>query len=198
MKKFIKVLSTILCIFLLLGLGACGKSQSKNSVKKDDTISENIKDENKDKQNKDEQEKDNKDIEKNITLYFSDDAAMNLVSEIRKIKKPLIKNAVEELIVGPKNLEIYGTLPEKTEVINVEVENRIAYVNFNKYLNENFKGGSAGEIMAVYSIVNTIALNEEFEIDKVQVLVEGEKMDTLAGHIDISEPLSADKDIIKE
>ena len=59
-----------------------------------------------------------------------------------------------------------------------------------------FPGGSTGEILTIYSIVDTLTLNFP-EIKDVQILVEGRKKDTIAGHIDITTPLAPDKQIIK-
>ena len=50
--------------------------------------------------------------------------------------------------------------------------------------------------MTVYAIVNTILLNFD-EVTKVKILIEGKSIDTLAGHIDCSEPFVADRSFIK-
>jgi hypothetical protein len=53
-----------------------------------------------------------------------------------------------------------------------------------------------GPESTIYSIVNTVALNFP-EIEAVQILVDGGKRDTLAGHIRIDFPLVPNKNIIK-
>jgi hypothetical protein len=50
--------------------------------------------------------------------------------------------------------------------------------------------------MTVYAIVNSILLNFD-EVNKVRLLIEGKSVDTLAGHIDCSEPFVADRSFIK-
>ena len=72
----------------------------------------------------------------------------------------------------------------------------IAYVDFNDKLVKNNTGGSTAEILLVAAIVNT--LTEFHDIQKVQILVEGKKIDTISGHMDIGEPLSRSEKIIKK
>jgi spore germination protein GerM len=62
-------------------------------------------------------------------------------------------------------------------------------LDFSRELQTNHSGGSAGELLTVYSIVNTLAENIH-GISRVQILVEGNEVETLAGHLDLREPLS--------
>ena len=76
------------------------------------------------------------------------------------------------------------------------MKEEVAFLNFSKEISERHPGGSSAELQTIYSIVNTVTLNFP-DIKKVQLLIEGKKVNTLAGHIDISFPLSQDKDLIK-
>ena len=49
--------------------------------------------------------------------------------------------------------------------------------------------------MTIYSIVNSLTKLDG--IHKVQLLVEGQKIETLAGHFDTSEPLEPDNNLVK-
>jgi hypothetical protein len=71
----------------------------------------------------------------------------------------------------------------------------IASVNFSKELSLNHPGGSAAELNTVYSIVNTLTFNFPV-INQVQILIDGKKMKTLKGHIDISSPLKGERDFV--
>ncbi|MCK4308580.1 MAG: GerMN domain-containing protein [Candidatus Atribacteria bacterium] len=132
-----------------------------------------------------------------VNLYFSDSQAMHLVPEKRKISQipSLARQAVIELIKGPENSDLYPTIPEGTQVNEVYIADDIVYVDLSEEIFKNHPGGSSGELMTVYSIVNT--LTEIPPIKGVQILVEGNEMKTLAGHIDISMPLLRDEDWIK-
>lgn len=132
-----------------------------------------------------------------VTLYFSDSQAMYLVPEKRKIPQTtsLARQAVIELIKGPENSASYPTIPEGTQVNEVYITDDIVYIDLSEEIFKNHPGGSSGELMTVYSIVNT--LTEIPPIKGVQILVEGNEMKSLVGHIDISMPLLRDESWIK-
>jgi len=136
---------------------------------------------------------------KPITLYFSDEKGLMLKAEKGEITRGElvreIKDTLEALIQGPKgNLTI--TIPGGTRLLKVELKDGVAYVDFSKALSKNHPGGSSAELQTIYSIVNTVTLNFP-EIKKVQILIEGKKARTLAGHIDITFPIGPDKGLIK-
>jgi germination protein M len=132
-----------------------------------------------------------------VNLYFSDSQAMYLVPEKRKISQipSLARQAVIELIKGPESSDFYRTIPEGTQVNEVYIADDIAYIDLSEEIFKNHPGGSSGELMTVYSIVNT--LTEIPPIKGVQLLVEGNEMESLVGHVDISLPLLRDEDWIK-
>ncbi len=132
-----------------------------------------------------------------VNLYFSDSQAMYLVSEKRKIPPTtsLAKQVVVELIKGPASSDLYSTIPEGTRVNEVYIADDIVYVDLSEEVFKNHPGGSSGELMTVYSIVNS--LTEISPIRGVQILVEGNERNSLVGHVDISMPLLRDEDWIK-
>jgi len=132
-----------------------------------------------------------------VNLYFSDSQAMYLVPEKRKIPQTpsLVRQAVIELIKGPENSDLYPTIPEGTQVNEVYIADDIAYIDLSEEIFKNHPGGSSGELMTVYSIVNT--LTEIPPVRGVQILVEGNETKSLVGHIDISMPLLRDENWIK-
>lgn len=133
-----------------------------------------------------------------VTVYYATKDAMYLVPEIHNVPKSdqPAQAAIEQLLKDPKSAELVRTLPEGTRLRGITVNNHIAYVDFNDKLIKKGHGGTAGEIMAVGSIVNT--LTEFPEIYRVQIMVEGKKIETLYGHLDTSEPLRRARDIIKK
>jgi germination protein M len=132
-----------------------------------------------------------------VNLYFSDSQAMYLVSEKRKIlpTTSLAKQVVIELIKGPDSSDLYSTIPEGPRVNEVYIADDIVYVDLSEEVFKNHPGGSSGELMTVYSIVNS--LTEISPIKGVQILVEGNERNSLVGHVDISMPLLRDEDWIK-
>lgn len=197
MKKF---LSVILCSILIFTLSACGKN-----VVKDQNNSKNIvKEEPKEESKEEPKEVENEEIKsKEVVLYFSDDQAMYLVGEKRNIEKPTAKAIIGELVKGPivqseGTGKLYGTLPQDLEILDVQVKENIAYVDFKGNVGEKIQGGSTAEGMALFSIINTLVLDKKLGITKVQFLVEGQTVETIAGHYDVREPMGEDKEMIKK
>ena len=133
-----------------------------------------------------------------LTVYHATKDAMYLVPEVHTVAKTdhPAKSAVELLLVDPKNADLVRALPEGTKLRGLTVKDHVAYVDFSDKLVKGGRGGSASEMLAVGAIVNT--LTEFPDIYKVQILVEGKKLATLYGHLDISEPLSRSDRIIKK
>lgn len=138
-----------------------------------------------------------------VTLYFSDDQAEYLVPEKRDLTikegasdELLASNIVNELIAGPKSQDLQPTIPTESKLLSLKINEGIASVNFSDAIRSKHPGGSAGETMTMYSLINS--LTEINSIDKVQLMIEGKKVETLAGHMDTSEPLERNEDIIKK
>ena len=136
-----------------------------------------------------------------INLYFSDDDDELLIPEVREIYKTKdiinqAKQAIVELLKGPSE-GLMPTVSKGTHLRELYIDkNGCAYVDFTEEISLNHPGGSWTEFITIYSIVNTLTINFP-EIIKVQILIEGGSAQTLAGHIDISKPLTKNKQIIK-
>lgn len=132
-----------------------------------------------------------------VTLYFADQSGDYLVAEKREIAlvPGLAKATIQELIEGPKTKGLNRTIPEGSKLLGINVENGLCTVNFNKQFKTNHWGGSTGEILTVYSLVDT--LTQFDKINKVEILVNGQKLDTLAGHMDLTAPVTRNSQIIK-
>lgn len=131
--------------------------------------------------------------ESNITLYFSNAEASNLVSEIRRVKVPkgesMEKIIVSELIKGPQREKMYKTVPQETKIRSVETKDGVCFVNLSSDFITKHSGGNAAELLTVYSIVNS--LTELANVEKVQFLIEGEKKDVFV-HMIFNEPIARD------
>lgn len=131
--------------------------------------------------------------EYDLTLYFSDIDAEHLIPEKRRIKlnNLLETQAIIELIKGPFSENLFATVPPSTKVNTLYISDGIAYIDLSSDIIKDHPGGSTGELLTVYSIIMT--LTSFPNIDKVQILIDGQSRDTLVGHIDISMPLEGDK-----
>ena len=136
-----------------------------------------------------------------MNLYYADPYSEKLAAEQRTIQvekntRQTIKAAIDEFIKGPKG-DLVNTIPQGTILKDIRIDSEgTVWVNFSSHLSQSHPGGSSAEIMTVYAIVNTILLNFD-EVTRVRILIEGKNVDTLAGHIDCSEPFVADRSFIK-
>lgn len=133
-----------------------------------------------------------------LTLYFPDSQAEHLVREVREVTKGdtgLPDLVIKELVKGPTALGLGGSIPKEAQLVSpVKIEDGVAYVDFNKEFQSKHWGGSTGEIMTIYSIVNS--LTELEGIKSVVFLIEGKPLDSLAGHMDLTGPVERNEDLI--
>ena len=64
-----------------------------------------------------------------------------------------------------------------------------AFVDLSAEVTLAHPGGSLDELFTVYALVNALTVNLA-EISAVQILIEGQEVDTLAGHVDLRRPLA--------
>lgn len=126
-----------------------------------------------------------------VKLYFVENR--QLVSEIRNIDINTfeIENAIlNALKSGPRIATALSPLRGDVEIISVEVKDRVCYVN----LTSDFKGNEDDMYFNAMAITNTLT---EFEnIDYVQILVEGNKINSRDSRLDF--PLAKDTSIVHE
>jgi hypothetical protein len=87
-------------------------------------------------------------------------------------------------------------LAGNARVLEVFVTARgVAYVDLSKEISEKPISGMDSEMLAVFSLVNSITMNFP-AIKRVQILVDGRIAETLAGHVDLSHPLMPDPTLL--
>jgi hypothetical protein len=134
------------------------------------------------------------------TLYFGDERSDFLIPEFRTLttaSDPAEKAAalVQELIKGPKARGV-RTVPRQTRIIWCKTAgDGLLRLNFGSEMVQYHPGGSTAELLTVYAIVNTITTNIP-EIKKVQLLFDGNPVETLAGHFDCSGPISPRRELV--
>jgi spore germination protein GerM len=138
---------------------------------------------------------------KNVKVYVLDvqkDESV-LVSEIRRVPKgddPKI-SALENLIATNRESGDRSYLiPKGTKLLGLHVKDGIAYVDFSREIKDGFIGGSNNESLLVNAIVYT--LTQFKDVQKVQILVEGKRVESLGGAVLISEPISGDSTVLGE
>lgn len=127
-----------------------------------------------------------------VTLYFGSRDAQSLVPESRElmVRNDVIgdlRSTVEALISGPQGAGV-ATLPSATRVLAAYIRGGTAYLDFSREIADRATGSTAGEYIMIASVVNTVCSNFE-GVEAVMILVEGEEVDTVGGHLLVSRPL---------
>ena len=134
-------------------------------------------------------------------LYFATKDNLFLTAEERILTKPKDPEEygqviIENLIKGPQN-GLMSTIPKNTALRAFYIiQDGTAYVDLGIKIKEEHPGGIESELLTIYSIVNSLILNIS-KIDSVKILIQGHESLTLAGHIDLSFPFTANMLLIR-
>lgn len=133
-----------------------------------------------------------------IELYFADKSGTYLQAEQRSVpqsdKEPIEKIVINELMNGSRN-DGLRLIPVEAKLLSVEVKDGVCFVNFSKDFVEKRTAGSSAELMTIYSIVNTLTKLDT--IDKVQFLIEGQKVETF-GEMVFDEPFTQNDSLLMQ
>ena len=128
-------------------------------------------------------------------LYFADPEGRYLVAETQQIDgceddADCIKNLFSALATGPQG-DLLPILPAQAKVLNVELREDLVLVDFNSAFMHSHPGGSLSELLTVYGLVNSLAVNFPY-LKQLQILVDGQTVPSLKGHISLAQPILAD------
>lgn len=190
LRNILAIVLTVLCVAMLAGCDEQGKagigsSQAVTSESSSSSASSGA--------------AGKKAATMDISVYYPDVNATGLVAVTKTVKAQEAEKyqaAVEALLAGTDDKKLTAVFPKKAKLRKVSVSGGVAKVDFDKNLISGFVGGSTGEEMLVGSLVNT--LTEFPEIKKVHILVEGEEIDSLSGHLDLSRPVERMPELIKK
>lgn len=130
-----------------------------------------------------------------LVVYFGD-AEGKLVETEREstISSSFSKErqVVEALLDGPEDSGLLATMPAGTGIVNISVKNNICYVNFDS----DFLTGdlTVSPYVTIYSLVNS--LTELPNINKVQIMVDGDSSDTFRSVIPLDAPFERNLDYV--
>ncbi|HEU4890143.1 MAG TPA: GerMN domain-containing protein [Vicinamibacterales bacterium] len=139
------------------------------------------------------------------TLYYVAEDGMSLVGVQREVPfgEPVAEQArwIVETQLGPAPHPFAASVPSGTTLRGVYVTEREcgaaaateacqrdAFVDLSAEARTAHTGGALDELFTIYAIVDAITVNLPV-ISRVQILVEGKEVDTLAGHVDLRHPL---------
>lgn len=131
-------------------------------------------------------------VRKGVLFFVTD--GTSLVREARELEacgetQECLEDLLAELFSGPVG-DFDVALPESSSVKDVRVEGDLAVVDLNQAFASDLAPGSSAEMLAVYSIVDTVCVNYP-QIARVKITVEGNDK-TILRHLDLSDPLLPD------
>lgn len=130
-------------------------------------------------------------------VYFPDHENTYLYMELKYINKATVEEAVskvfDELKTGPEQEKLYAIISEDVNVLSVKIEENICTVDLSSGFITSNSDSSRKEMMALYSIVNSICALPG--IDQVKINVEGNESATL-GEYTLKDNFEADQNIV--
>ena len=127
------------------------------------------------------------------TLYYISQDGLALVGIQREIPfgEPIDQQAQRileaQLARAPEPLS--SAIPESTTLRSFFLDDKgHAFVDLSADARVRHTGGALDELFTIYAIVNALTVNLP-AITRVQILVDGKEVDTLAGHVDLRHPL---------
>jgi spore germination protein GerM len=128
-----------------------------------------------------------------LSIWFASQQEDALVSERRSVPANLTpidraRASLHELIAGPKG-HAMRTVPTEAKIRELFIDDQgTAYIDFSEALSQTHPGGPWAEMLTIRSMMQTLVGNVP-EIKRVQIMIEGREVETLAGHVDIRRPL---------
>ncbi len=136
---------------------------------------------------------------KSVSLFFVSREADGMLSETREIAvregiEEQVKGVVAALAQGPSSDEMVSAIPEATQVLQVfwHEDTQTLFIDFTRALISDHPGGSTGEYYTISMLIRTIASNFP-QVRRLQILVDGYPVETIAGHYAVSKPLEIDR-----
>ena len=122
----------------------------------------------------------------NVKVYYPDESGLRLVGVNREVEVSnpdgKYKAAVEAVMTPPKEKNLTKVVSNNSSLIS-------------KNIKIGFVGGSTGEELLIGSVVNT--LTEFKEVNAVKFLIDGQEVETLSGHMDLSAPIKRMENLMK-
>jgi len=126
------------------------------------------------------------------TLYYLSDIGTDLIAVVREVPYGASPSEQARLILEAQLQTPEGqasAIPPGTKLRGLFLGGKgEAYVDLSPEAQTAATGGTLDETLAVYAIVNALTTNLP-DVTAVQILVDGKEVDTLAGHVDLREPL---------
>ena len=128
-----------------------------------------------------------------VGLYFTTDGK-SLTPHIVELEDTLnvyerTRMIIENLLEGPTIGMYESPIPKEIDLRALYIKRDMAILDLSGPLLEHVKDGILPQMLCVYSIVNSVILNSADKIKSVRILVEGKRIASLNGGLDIERPL---------
>lgn len=133
--------------------------------------------------------------EATLSIYLPEADGMHIARHDMKVKasQKTLKNALYQMIQKDRASQ-YPMLPAGLSIKDVSVKDGTATVNFSRQL-KDMAGGTTTETLFIAMVVDTAT---EFpNVQQVMFQIEGQPVQKLTGHLDMSQPFKRDETLIK-
>jgi hypothetical protein len=136
------------------------------------------------------------------TLYFGSEDGQRLVAFEHEVAfgEGIVAQArsiLEAQLASEPPPPLVSIIPKGAALRGVFVSQRDeVFVDLEPSIRTAHPGGSMQELMTVYAIVNALLTNLP-TLQEVQILIGGQEVDTLAGHVDLRRPLRKNEGLIQ-
>ncbi len=129
-----------------------------------------------------------------VKLFLFDPSLSELIAVYVELRLyPDLTERLKQIItalVNETRPNYRNPIPAGTKLNEAYIDNQMtAYLDFSHHLADGQIGGTTAEVITVSSILNTVFDAFPDEIRHVQILIDGEEVEKLGGHLDISNPL---------
>lgn len=137
------------------------------------------------------------------TLFFGSPDGLSLVPLQREVALGASTIEQGQHILAAQLLEeppapYVSVIPAGTTLRAFYITDRgDAFVDLSSQIISGHPGGSQHELMTVYALVQAVTANLP-AARRVQILVDGMEVDTIAGHVDLRRPLAPDPSLVRE
>ena len=133
-------------------------------------------------------------------LFYVSDDGTRLTSVEREVPFAEGTEQAREIVnaqIAPVDGPLVSAVPPGTALRAVYITGRgDAYVDLSGEAVTAHPGGTLNELLTVYTIVDALAVNLP-AVQSVQILIDGKEVATLAGHVDLRQPLTKNLGLVQ-
>lgn len=133
-------------------------------------------------------------------LFYVSDDGTGLTSVEREVPFAEGPEQAREIVnaqIAPVAGPLVSAVPPGTALRAVYITERgDAYVDLSSEAVTAHPGGTLNELLTVYTIVDALTVNLP-AVQSVQILIDGKEVETLAGHVDLRQPLAKNLGLVQ-